>query len=396
MSISRRIGLAASLAIGCCVTTTWAQDNPLDVTTPAGPAANQPAGAANPLDPAAPIVGGGGVYVPDFIKPGARIVYESGSATQGDLNKPGSAGVGLTRYDVIAVTPSKVYLRAGTYLQDPQGKGYTFAGSSNLAVGAFEVSSGGAIWIDRSILEGYQNTKDTTILDADWPIGGKTYKARSITRLTNASAMRQVFDRGTGLQLIQQLATGDRRDHNDPFMRTTTSSMQFQTYRIVDLGLDGAPAWSKNVRRMKYQGGQTLAGGVGPSITLPMECDIHFTERGDGWTLGQLTLRSQGQPDSTSEIAIGPATFGGNWLNPAALNQLQQGEIDRDATLRFALTYEIAQTPMGRLGVFKETGDSRTYQMIWAYDLNDGALVYTSFEQPEFGLKRELKLVGRE
>lgn len=371
-----------------------AQENPLAPANPLEP--------ANPLAPANPLTGGAGaekVFVPEFIKPGARFVYEGGSASQPDFNKPASAGVGLTRFEVIAVSDTKVILRVANYLRAMNGNGHTLSGSSALAVDAFTVKSGGAIWIDKNILMSYANDGQTKIVDAPWPIAGRNYEARSVTTLGNDSASRFVWDRGTGLLLANQICSGALRPGaQDPFMRQNTSNMSFRSYRQVDVPWANAPFpdWATKVRKLSYRGQQTLIGGVGPSITTPFRNTVEFTERGDNWAIATSTMEYPQQPPAKTPTAVGPASIGGYWMNPQALGKMQPGVIDQDEAIGCTTSYQITQTPMGRFGVLTEANAAGTYRVNWAYDLNDGALVYASMEMNELNMKLELMLEGRE
>lgn len=369
-----------------------AQDNPL---------APGPAAPANPLDPANTVPGNAieKVFAPDFIKSGARFIYQSGSSVQPDFNKPASAGVGPTRFDVVAVSDSKVYLRVATYLPARNGNGYTFASAQTLAIDAFTVKSGGAIWIDKNILAGYQTDQVTQVSDGAWKIDDRTYDSRSVTRVGNDTATRFVFDRGTGLLLANQICSGQQRPGmTDPFMRQNTSNLQFTAFRQIDLPWANAPtpAWARTVKRMNYRGQQIMQTPGVPPMSLPISSSVEFTERGDNWAVGAVTLQFSDQQPSKTPVAIGPSFVGGNWIDPATLNRLKPGVIDEDRTLGATLAFEFAQTPRGRLGVLTESNAARTYQLVWAYDLNDGAMVYASFEQAELNMKIELSLESRE
>ena len=79
MNHNRRIWLIAGLlfvcAIGATTTCLHAQANPLDRDKPGQP--------ANPTttDPGTQV---GRLFVPEYIKPGARLIYSSGSALEPD------------------------------------------------------------------------------------------------------------------------------------------------------------------------------------------------------------------------------------------------------------------------------------------------------------------------
>mgnify|MGYP000989550543 CR=1 FL=1 len=336
-----------------------------------------------------------GLDLPAQIVTGSRLIYEAGSATQADFNTAASAGVGLTRYEVVAVTPAKVLLRAGSFLND--GRGYSFGGGSFVVVDALAMKTGASIWIDPTTLAGFTTDSKTTVTDFGWPAAGQEWKARSITHLSPDSASRQVFDSSSGLLLAQQLASGQQRPGTtDPFMRQNTSSLAFVGQRAVELPWAGGtdPAWTRTVRRLVYQGQQGLAGGYGPSISTPLRHRVEITERGEGWALGTLTVETQGQPATQLPTGSGPGGLGAWWVDPAKMAALPPGVIDRDPTLGTTLSFERSAGPQGPVGIVRESGSS--HLLTWVYDLQDGALVYASFEQTSFGMKTELSLSARE
>jgi hypothetical protein len=279
------------------------------------------------------------------------------------------------------------------------GNGYTFSGGSSVAIDAFTVKSGGAIWIDKNILMGYATDQQTQIVDAPWQIDGRTFDTRSVTTLGTDSASRFVWDRGTGLLLANQICSGAMRPGmKDPFMRQNTSNISFKSFRQLDVPWAGAPfpEWAKTVRKLHYRGQQTLVGGVGPTISSPFSNTVEFTERGESWAIGISTTEYPQQPASKSAIATGSAALGGYWMNPDALAKLEAGVVDEDQVVGSTTTYQVAQTQMGQLGVLTESNAAQTYRLNWAYDLNDGALIYACVEMNELNLKVELMLDGRE
>ncbi len=339
------------------------------------------------------------IYVADFIKPGSRIIYEAGSSSQPDPSKAASAGIGPSVNDVVAVTPSAVYVRIGTYLPARMGQGYTFAGSSMVAVNAFDVKSGGATWIDPNVLAAYQNDGETRVVDGPWEISGNRYDARSVTRAGVDSATRFVFDKGTGLLLAQQIATGRRRPGmDDPFMRENMSSLRFQAFRQRSFPWANAPTpeWAKTVRTMSYQGQQTMFMPGMPPYSTPIQLRATLTQRIGGVSIGTSETQYYQQAPQQSLLVIGPGSVGSLWMDPATLRSMRPGPLDLDPLLHSTLAYDFVETPSGRMGVLTESNAAQTYRLVWAYDLNDGALRYSAFEQMELSIKIEFNLVGRE
>jgi hypothetical protein len=275
-------------------------------------------------------------------------------------------------------------VRIGTYLPARMGQGYTFAGSSMVAVNAFDVKSGGATWIDPNVLAAYQNDGETRVVDGPWEISGNRYDARSVTRAGVDSATRFVFDKGTGLLLAQQIATGRRRPGmDDPFMRENMSSLRFQAFRQRSFPWANAPTpeWAKTVRTMSYQGQQTMFMPGMPPYSTPIQLRATLTQRIGGVSIGTSETQYYQQAPQQSLLVIGPGSVGSLWMDPATLRSMRPGPLDLDPLLHSTLAYDFVETPSGRMGVLTESNAARTYRLVWAYDLNDGALRYSAFER---------------
>lgn len=370
----------------------FAQQNPLEAPVPKKGAGG---GAAAPVGrPAA----GGKVYVPDFIKPGARFLYEGGSSTENDdPNKLNSAGVGLTRYDVVAVSDTHVMLQVGTFLDAMNGGGQKYGGSTHLAFGAFEVDSGGALWIPKQVLEAYVTADPLQVVNGPYEQNGRTYDTRTLTRITKESAMRQIWDRGTGLKLSEQTGVGQPRRAGDPtgFNRKITATSVYQTFRQLKLPwLDAAPpAWVKDVQALQYAGTQTMHLPGSQPISIAFSSAMDVQARGADWIRFALTVTVQGNQPSKSVVFSGPGSTGGYWLAPEVLRKMKPGVVDEDEMLGTRLEYAVQDGPQGRLGVLIETGHA--HRLIWGYSLDDGVLTYSRWEQPELNQTTEVTLEGR-
>ncbi len=382
---SSSAALAVSLfLLGCAALR--AQENPLEAPVPAKGGV------------AAPALAGAKIAVPDFVKPGARFVYEGGSSTENDdPQKANSAGVGLTRFDVVAVTDTHVLLSVGTFLTALQGSGHSYSGSSAGAFGDFEIRSGGALWIPKEVLEAYTTSDLMQVTTGPFELNGRKYSAKTMTRITPESALRQVWDIGTGLKLSEQSGTGKARRAGDltGFNRKINGYSNYQMFRQMKLPwLDApAPAWVKDLHSMEYEGSQTMYIQGGDPISVPFTSTLEVQERGDNWIRFAMTMSmQQGQPAKTS-VNSGPGSVGCYWMHPDVLRRMKEGLIDEDQLLGTRLEYSQQDGPQGRLGVLKETGSAHV--LIWGYSLKDGALVYGRWDRPEFQQTTELKLVDR-
>lgn len=362
----------------------------------------------NPLEAPIPKRGEGGVtapaaadariVVPDFIKPGVRLIYEGGSSTENDdPSKPNSAGVGLTRFDVVAVTDTQVLVSVGTFLQAQGGNGYTFGGSSSLAIGDFEIRSGGALWIPTDVLEAFTTAAPLEVTTGPFELAGRRYDTKTLTRITPQSAMRQVFDRGTGLKLSEQSGVGNPRRAGDltGFNRKITSYSIYQTYRVKKLPwLEAAPpAWVAGLGSMSYRGSQTLQMPGSAPISVPFEISLRVNARGERHVEFAQTIRMQGAQPTETVAYVGSGSTGGNWMNVDVLRKMEPGLVDQDELLGTRLEYSQQEGPKGRLGVLVETGSA--HRLVWGYSLEDGALVYSRWDQPEFHQAIEVELVER-
>jgi hypothetical protein len=378
-----------------------AQTNPLEVDKPSGaggstgapttPPETGPGGLLN--DPGAQVAK---LYVPDWIKPGVRLVYTSGSSQESsDPTKPPSAAVGWTRFDVVAVTDTHVLMVQSSYLDRGAG-GPTYAASSPLRVNAMEVIGGAALWTSPEAMEAMRTHPEFTVLEGPMQINGNTYETISYTRMTADMASRKIFDKGTGLKLAEQLGSGPSQRTGDPtgFHRQVNSQMQFQTFRQVPLPwLEGAaPEWSKTATTMRYQGSQTLTQVNGPPISLPFTFDVKFSERGDQWAVGTATMQMQGQQAQSQPIITGVGRVGAYWMSPESLASMRPGALDQDPALGITLGYDVQDTGLGRLGLIVEKGPG--YQLVWGYRMSDGALVYANNFNQELNLTIEVTLLG--
>lgn len=377
------------LLLGACCLPAAAQQNPLEAPIPkkgAGPA------------PLAGGAAGAKIAVPDFIKPGARFVYEGGSSTENDdPNKLNSAGVGLTRYDVIAVTDTHVLLQQGTFLQSMRGDGHTYGGSSPVAFGDFEIKSGGALWIPKEVLDAYVTAEPLQVTSGPYELNGRTYDTKTLTRITAESAMRQTWDRGTGLKLAEQTGVGRPRREGDHtgFNRKITATSVYQTFRQMELPwLDApAPAWVEDLKSLRYEGRTTMQLPGSEPISVPFTSDMEVVQRGPRWIRFELVMKMQQGLPNKSIVHSGPGSIGGYWLHPDVLRKMKSGVVDQDEMLGTRLEYAVQDGPKGRLGVLTETG--LAHRLLWGYSLEDGALVYSRWEQPEVNQTIEVELARR-
>ncbi len=383
-----------------------AQSNPLDRTEGGGTIT--PLGGVGPTPPAL----GGPIAVPEYIQPGARIVYYGGDSSESDdPSKPGGAGLGMFAYDVVKVLPDRVLLQTSLYLdRNGNRQAYSFASATGSAVGAFEANSGGAVWIHPDELKKFQTAEGITVSRGAWPIGNDTYQAVTVTIVGNDSKTRHVFDEGTGLKLSEQIAVGAFRragGQNDGFNRKHQSHKGFEAFRQVQLPWLGhpAPAWVKTFKKLHYRGTYQMHVPGSPPMPIGISASFEPQQRGDDWFIGTMSQQMDAvdsgfgavaNPPTVTPVVEGPGKRMGLWVPPGALQAMRPGVVDRDDTLRTTLRYDVQDGPLGRLGVLTETDDTGSYQLVAGYRFDDGTLTYAQMSVRETGVTVTLELAGRE
>lgn len=389
----RRFVFVSLTALSLCSLALAQPANPLDPRQP---------GQANPGQAGAdaPPVNLQKVFVPDFVKPGASFFYNEGSGSftpNQNPNMPMNSGaVGITRYDVLAVTDSEVLLKRVMYLQ--RGNNLTYATSGDLAIDQMKVVGGATFWTDMRVVDGFKPDKDLTITHGPFPLNGVKYECTTVERITRDASARQFWDRGTGLLLASQLATG-RVLGQDLFNRDNTSSQQFISYRpaVMPWVDDPQPEWSRTVRKMVYEGANTMHQVNGPPIPIRYRATNDFLEHNDGWAKLNVTVEMEWQQPATSPAIASNLLFGNWWISPDALKRMQPGELWRNDATRSTVTYDVSPGPNGQqLGYISEVGENNFFVLRYGYDLNDGALVHFFKLDRELNTTTESVLVGRE
>jgi len=366
---------------------------------------------ANPLDPKkpgqtnpgqagmdAPAVNLQKIFVPEFIKPGATFYYDerSGQFHQ-NSDQLNTGSVAVARYTVVGVTESQVYLVRTSYLN--RNGVLVYSTSSLLPINQMQVVGGATIWTDIRVVDGMTPNKDLTITNAPLTLGGAQYDCTTMDRVTRDASARQFWDRGTGLLLAAQLATG-RVLGKDLYDREQTTSQQFISHQPSSLPWrdDPQPDWSRTVKKMVYEGTNTLTQMNGPPISTGYRGTLDFQQHFDGWSLFKQTTEMQWQqqpivfPDIASNWRIG-----NYWISPDALKRMQAGVIEENAATKTTLSYELRQGPNNKpLGYIVEAGQNNSFAIYYGYDLDDGALVHYFKTDTESSTQTESVLVGRE
>ncbi|MFK7791023.1 MAG: hypothetical protein AB8C95_16205, partial [Phycisphaeraceae bacterium] len=354
--------------------------------------------------------------VPDYIKPGFQMLFYNGSSTEAPQpDKIGSAGMGFTEYTIIAVSKDKVFVTATNYLavdgvpltaqgeidttQDPKVQ---FIGSNSFAITAMDVQGGNAMWMPVDALKQWQSGNGVEVVRGQWPYQGKQVNAATITVKGNNLISSNTYDSDDGLKLASRNASGNFRRNatgNDPYQRQMQSQMQLLSTRQMESPLLNAkwPNWAKAVKKMHYKGTYKMHTPGFDSPSLQISSTLEFTDRGANYVTGKstITLQGGGQPD-TKAILQGPGTLLGNWIHPDILNNLNEGQIDRNEILRTTLTYKVQQGRLGQLGVFVLTNDAKSFYNVSGYSLKDGSLTYINLHTADPATTVEASLDGIE
>jgi hypothetical protein len=335
--------------------------------------------------------------VPQYVQPGARFVYSGGGSTEGAPGKTGSAGLGLTTFDVAAVTGDKVLVHMTTYLQ--VGQGHTNIGTAGYAMTAMTVSMGDALWMSASELNALESGSGVEVVRGPYPLDGRPWDSVSMTITTNDGKVRKVFDSKSGVKISEQSASGPARREGDVtgFNRKSQEFSHYVAQRQIAWPwlAAAAPAWTHETRSFSYQGAiSTAMPGMAP-LQIPMSSRIDITERGEGWAVGTMTVQTQGVgAPSQSAFVQGPGRPHGLWVSPDALAAMRPGVIDQDPHTGAVLAYQASQAPDGRaIGVITEQGPQ--YYSTYVYDMSDGVLLSVTQTRQDLGMTTELWLAGR-
>lgn len=369
-------------------------------------------GGNNPGPAGAPMV------VPDYIKPGFQFLYFAASfAESREYKKPNKAGMGYIEYTVVKVLKDKVLVNATNYLApnalpmnndgtidtstDP---GLQLTGSSTQAVSKMDIQLGAAMWMTVDRLKGWESGNAIEVGEGLHPYQGKARNIIGLKSKSDDGFESNVFDKENGMKLAFYTGSGGTKKGVEFGKKNMTindyknqSQMVLQQTSQIDSPLLGAkwPDWAKTVKKMSYKGTYTMAiAGVDP-IPLEISSEVTFTERGDDYVIGSASFNN-GSGESKSMAVHGPGTVLGYWVHPEVLANMNQGVVMKNDILHTQLTYQVQDGRLGRLGVFFLTNSSRAFHTVSAYNLQTGALTYTSMHTAETGITVELALQGME
>ncbi len=339
---ARARSAAHVLAAGCLLVglSASAQDNPLDRTV-GGDATAEATAAA--------------MQTPEWVQPGARIVYSGGSlsrwAGSGEDNPGGSsAGQGMIVYDVLAVAPRGVLVReSALFKTDPSSPAQGPAGSSTRWVTPMLANAGQAFFMPTQTLAGMQTGDGVQVTRGPMPMHGQTYDSVLIQlsqgvgadgRVSqNANSFEVTYEANTGLKLMEMSA---QRGGQGSRESVSQSAMRFESFRQREGAWIGQtwPQWTQQVTEVVYAGEQVYQSPGVPALSMPTQMVFSITERGDGWVTGTMQTQTTNPLTGQAEAGAGEGQpfamtvheLGSLWMSPQALAALPEGAIDNDPT----------------------------------------------------------------
>ena len=321
----------------------------------------------------------------------------------GSITGEAASGHGFTEVNVLALDQTVAVLDARSLnLSDATGPPITLANWGSLELPA----AGGDWWLNPQVLRGAAGLSagPLTVMPIPYAITGRRYNALWFT-LNSAGRHVHVYDLDTGVLL--HTSTEDKAEptvirpgasqgaatllSQNTLLGTRTPAFPWARYP--------APDWVRQVAVLRYEGGTTSEmAGTG---MIPASAIFERQAVGATWALYLVTIPQTdptGGPTSPTQIsrAFGSAQFGGLWIHPQGLAQLQQGQVlDDDPITKFrVLVRFVGRTPQGAdVVVIAEDGAGQLTETV--YDRASGGLLYYSFTNKILRTRTQLQLTQR-
>ena len=353
------------------------------------------------------------VDVPDFLKPGTRLLYDEGGGTADTRSAEVSGGVGMVAYDVIAVTGGKVLLQKVVFPARQDNRGFEYGTNVPAEIDLTDFFAVQELWYPPADLAKLQSGGGVTVSRATIKVNGHDRETVAVSARDSRNVVASTYDAETGLLLLRAVEnqseytsttqpTTQQRKKPETHSLSSSSTRRFVQLRQRPLPWlkTPAPDWLPNLRQLRY------AGTVNdPSLTQPIELssDVALADRGDDWAT--LTLETflhapvPGRPRTKVAVPgwnVGPGIEYGIWISPAALGNMAPGVVDQDKVLGTTLRYEIKEGPLGRLALLRlEDSDGQTIR-VHGFDPQTGLMVYQRLFTPSISRTLEVRLVGQE
>jgi hypothetical protein len=343
-----------------------------------------------------------GLTMPDFLKPGLRIVQMRSDATIPNVyqvyvpdenggwtingqkvslqNVPGAGGAGYRVLDVVARTADGVALNSANYLLDVQTGNCTNTNQYETMLG--NASNIEDYWVNPAKLAAMQNSSQggVTVLRGQYPLDGKTYDTVSVTVVTDKSASRHVYDLETGLCIVfsasnvgatAYVPSGDGKASQSV---TGTGLVYNKLVAVRDVKLP----WSAQKfpaelltegRGSRWTGVTTTSIPGSPAMQQPFAATMEVEKKVDDSAVVMAISFGQGTPPVKRIAHAGAA--GAMWIDPNTFSRLQPGQVlDEDRVTRTTLSVAGMQN-----GLFCFVEKRPTEVVAFAYDPRTGYLV---------------------
>jgi len=393
-----------------------------------------------PADPNAtgPMVGDQ-ARPPDWVQPGARIVFYTASATLAaanagepvlvpDPNGPyvgpdgrryrsetgdaTASGQGYIVADILLLDGPYVFVRNTIYTIPGMSGPAMLSGSHTDRADA--ATAGGAYMHPATLANLQpQTTPEMTIAHGAHQIGQASYDAVAIQNRGSIS----FFDKRSGLRIKHSMKTqksigsrtiggmDDDLRTTGPAVRTSLSQMELRRFRMRQMPWitpTPAPPGLPQTRSILYRGGQvvTVPGGI-PPVNLPMTLKTEFLELGNGWARIRNTSQVSGAPGmppqvNTAEEFVVFGSLGSFWMHPAVLGQMRDGQVlDQEPIVGSSTTANLVQGAEGRTLV-AITDDAPGYTSRATYDQQSGLLVRAEQTNKALNITMFIEYAGTE
>jgi hypothetical protein len=226
-----------------------------------------------------------------------------------------------------------------------------------------------------------------SVAAVQWKLADRVIDAIRVQNVGAAGYVDHVYDRKTGGCV--HFATASRGNNvpkvlapgETPQGDLTLTQGDFVAMRDLNVpwAKQQTPAAAAAAKALHYRGSLTMLNGL-PTPPSQITLDLKITDRGDGWLSAAATSQTQFQglpptPASTSQISCGRAQFAGLWAGPAALAQMQRGQVlDEDPLTKMrTIVAKVSDTSV----VISHTNSGG--QIANEYDKRSGLLTTSSF-----------------
>ncbi|MEM6552969.1 MAG: hypothetical protein AAF750_12705 [Planctomycetota bacterium] len=352
---------------------------------------------------------------PDWVKPGMRLVYWTGTYTrqssgtvfvpdpegpikddQGNrwrivhrgADRGGAelgpvAGMGYAVVDVVAVEGDRVVLDTRTLTVLNRRVHFTGRTATH-----HDLATGNGTWLDRDRLQRLQ-AGQLLPGEATGPYqlaDGRPLPSVLFIRHTNTG--HTIFDLATGAQASDltraRVTPGKNAGPSGKLTdakRETVGLAYLKSLRPIDLPwTNGSPPdWVARTPTLHYRGTRTVHTPGTPTIPQPTERLATLQHAANTYTLhtesSYDTLAGVRQLATTTPIATGPASVGGYWIDPNALNRLESNtRLDRDPVTGVTLSVGQAQRLPNGDTLLPIIEQGSHYQNVFAYSTTTGVL----------------------